>query len=136
MGFPRHEMSRRLSPSFLLGFVALLCTALGLGGVRLYSLYLEHRLSEVSLRIEKTLDRNAELERKLSSLLSPQRVYSVARVQLGMLPPQKMTRLSVVLVPKEGRSQLATGSSRSPNRRESLMEKSLRLFVNQATAQD
>ena len=82
MVIPRHEASRRLSPSFLLVFVTLLCTAMGLGGIRLYSLYLEHRLSEVSLRIERSLDRNAELERKLSTLLSPQRVYHVARGEL------------------------------------------------------
>ena len=136
MVVPRHEASRRLSPSFLLVFVTLLCTAMGLGGIRLYSLYLEHRLSEVSLRIERSLDRNAELDRKLSTLLSPQRVYHVARGELGMLPPQGMISLRVVLPGNPGTMPLATGVPGVSGTRETFMEKSLRLFVDKANAQD
>lgn len=53
--------------------------------MRLYGLYLEHRLAYVTKRIEAVASTNAGLEERYSSLLSPSRIYNYAKSELKMV---------------------------------------------------
>jgi hypothetical protein len=55
-----------------------------LGSLRLYGLYLEHRLANITARIEAVNNKNAVLEEHFSSLLSPSRIYNYAKAELNM----------------------------------------------------
>jgi hypothetical protein len=83
-GSARHETRESCSPLCVLAFAVLVVFSMLLGGMRLYCLNVEHRISEVSSRIERIRDKNAELEDNLAGLLSPARIYTFARMQLGM----------------------------------------------------
>jgi hypothetical protein len=48
-------------------------------------LYLEHRISETAGRIEACRESNLDMSKKYSELLSPARIYSYAREELGMV---------------------------------------------------
>jgi hypothetical protein len=58
---------------------------MSLGSLRLYGLYLEHRLAYMTARIEAVNNKNAVLEERFSSLLSPSRIYNFAKVELNMV---------------------------------------------------
>lgn len=80
----RHE--RRGSTLFAALWLGVMFIALlSLGGLRLYGLFLEQRLAIVSQRIEKVVDMRASLEERRSALLSPARIYGVARSELKMV---------------------------------------------------
>jgi hypothetical protein len=68
---------------------------MSLGSLRLYGLYLEHRLAYVTIRIEAVNDRNAALEERYSSMLSPSRIYNYARSQLNMVTAEEITTIKV-----------------------------------------
>ena len=76
----KHECeSNRHSSLFVLSFLCVFLCAAALGTLRLYGLYLEHRISETSGRIEACREENLALSRRYAQLLSPARIYSYAR---------------------------------------------------------
>ena len=81
----RHETEQRHSTLFVVSFLCVFLCAAALGTLRLYGLYLEHRISETAERIEACAEKNLEMSRKYSELLSPARIYSYARENLGMV---------------------------------------------------
>lgn len=81
----KHECeSNRHSSLFVLSFLCVFLCAAALGTLRLYGLYLEHRISETSGRIEACREENLALSRRYAQLLSPARIYSYARTNLAM----------------------------------------------------
>lgn len=86
MPLPRHESPHRISPSCLFAVMVMAFFAVFLGGVRLYSLYLEYRLSDINSKIEFEMSRKVQLEIKMASMLSPERIYVNAKNKLGMKP--------------------------------------------------
>lgn len=81
----RHETETRHSKLFVASFLCVFLCAAALGSLRLYGLYLEHRISETAGRIEACAEKNLEMSRRYSELLSPARIYSFARQNLGMV---------------------------------------------------
>jgi len=81
---PRHERRTAQSMFWAVCLLCVLVSAMSLGSMRLYGLYLEHRLAYVITKIDTVRNRNAGLEEHYSSLLSPARIYNYARVELGM----------------------------------------------------
>ncbi|EHM09994.1 hypothetical protein TheveDRAFT_0857 [Thermanaerovibrio velox DSM 12556] len=86
MSLPRHESPHRISPSCLFAVMVMAFFAVFLGGVRLYSLYLEYRLSDINSKIEFEMSRKVQLEIKMASMLSPERIYVNAKNKFGMKP--------------------------------------------------
>ncbi len=81
----RHETERPHSSLFVICFLSVFICAAALGTLRLYGLYLEHRISETAGRIEACREDNLDMSKKYSELLSPARIYSYAREELGMV---------------------------------------------------
>lgn len=84
----RHEMApevRSHSSVFVMCFLCVFLCAAALGTLRLYGLYLEHRISETATRIELCREKNLHMAKRYSELLSPARIYSHAREDLGMV---------------------------------------------------
>lgn len=96
MSLPRHERPQRLSPACLGAIAVMVVLAVSLGGVRLYSLYLEYRLSDINSKIEAQVNRRVSLEIKLASLLSPERIYVNAKARLGMEPRSTFQSIRVI----------------------------------------
>ncbi|MDR1482721.1 MAG: hypothetical protein LBI74_08860 [Synergistaceae bacterium] len=65
--------------------LGVLVSVTSLGSMRLYGLYLEHRLADVTRRIAQTADKNSALEERYSYLLSPSRIYTYAKSELRMM---------------------------------------------------
>ncbi len=70
--------------------VGILVSAMSLGSMRLYGLYLEHRLAYVTSRIESVASKNAGLEERYSALLSPSRIYNYAKSELNMVTAREI----------------------------------------------
>lgn len=81
----RCEAAKSKSSLFLLCFLCVFFCASSLGTLRLYGLYLEHRIAQATNRIEQYKEENTEMSKRFSELLSPARVYSYAREELGMV---------------------------------------------------
>lgn len=81
----RHETTKPHSSLFVLSFFCVFVCAALLASLRLYGLYLEHRISQTTTRIEQYRESNLEMSRRFSELLSPARIYSHAREELGMM---------------------------------------------------
>ncbi len=125
----RHEARDSWSPACVVAFGLLVAFSMALGGLRLHCLNVEHRISEISMRIEATRDQNAVLEERLSALLSPARIYTFARNQLGMT---NVKTVEVIRMQGNGgipRSRVAEGN---PDRRRVRSS----LLLSQANAQD
>lgn len=86
----RHAMPSVQPVIFMLCLVGLFVSITCLGSMRLYALYLEHRLASISSKIEVVVDKNAELEERYSALLSPSRVYNYAMSELNMVTAQEV----------------------------------------------
>lgn len=86
-----NSRSSFLAISFLCVFI---CAAL-LGSLRLYCLYLEHRISETTRHIEQCQEENQEMSKRFSELLSPARIYSYAREELGMVNAENITTVQL-----------------------------------------
>ncbi len=86
----RHKAQRPHSSLFVICFLSVFLCAAALGSLRLYGLYLEHRISETASRIDSRKEANLEMSKKYSELLSPARIYSYAREELGMKNSEKM----------------------------------------------
>lgn len=81
----KHERKDSRSAICVVCLVGILVSAMSLGGLRLYGLYLEHRLTDVTARIESMDNKNAILEERHSALLSPSRIYMYAKAELKMV---------------------------------------------------
>ncbi|MCE5202513.1 MAG: hypothetical protein LLF78_08400 [Synergistaceae bacterium] len=86
----RHESEKTYSSIFVISFLCVFLCAAALGSLRLYGLYLEHRISETTGRIEICREKNLVMSRHYSELLSPARIYSYAREKLGMVNAQNV----------------------------------------------
>lgn len=82
----KHEIGKLQSHSsfFVFCFVSVFICAALLATLRLYGLYLEHRISQTASRVEQYKEDNLEMSKRFSELLSPAKVYSYARKELGM----------------------------------------------------
>jgi hypothetical protein len=85
---------------------------MSLGSLRLYGLYLEHRLAHVTARIEAVNDKNAGLEERYSSLLSPSRIYSYAHSVLNMVAASEIETIRIGAEPEV---MTAAGADRRGN---------------------
>lgn len=81
---PKHERIGSQSTICVFCLLGILISSMSLGSMRLYGLYLEHRLADVTRRIEVINSGNSGMEEQYSALLSPSRIYNYARVQLNM----------------------------------------------------
>lgn len=81
----RHETTKPHSSLFVLSFFCVFVCAALLASLRLYGLYLEHRISQTTTRIEQYREDNLEMSRRFSELLSPAKIYGYAREELGMM---------------------------------------------------
>ena len=80
----KHESETKHSSLLVISFLCVFLCAAALGTLRLYGLYLVHRISETASRIELSKEENLVLSRRYAQLLSPARVYNYARCSLGM----------------------------------------------------
>ena len=101
----RHEAERPHSSLFVICFLSVFICAAALGTLRLYGLYLEHRISETAGRIEACRENNLDMSKKYSELLSPARIYSYAREELGMVNAES------IRVVKVGNSAILTAQA-------------------------
>ena len=101
----RHENERPHSSLFVICFLSVFICAAALGTLRLYGLYLEHRISETAGRIEACRESNLDMSKKYSELLSPARIYSYAREELGMVNAEN------IKVVKVGNSDILTAQA-------------------------
>ena len=81
----KHEIDESQPKWCVFCLVGVLISAMALGCLRLYGLYLEHQLADVTQRLRNINDRNVVLEERYSALLSPARIYTYARVELNMV---------------------------------------------------
>ena len=81
----RHETRKAHSSLFVISFLSVFICAAALGTIRLYGLYLEHRISETTANVESCREQNLSLSRQYQELLAPARIYSYARENLGMV---------------------------------------------------
>lgn len=80
----KHERETKHSSLFVISFLCVFLCSAALETLRLYGLYLEHRISETARRIDLCKEENLVLSRRYAQLLSPARVYNYARRDLGM----------------------------------------------------
>lgn len=92
----RHETTKPHSSLFVLSFFCVFVCAALLASLRLYGLYLEHRISQTTTRIEQYKEDNLEMSRRFSELLSPARIYSCAREELGMMNAENIITVQLV----------------------------------------
>ena len=95
----RHEYERPHSSLFVISFLCIFISAAALGSLRLYGLYLEHRISETANRIEVCAEKNLVMSRQYSQLLSPARIYSYAREKLGMMNAEDVKTVKLYNTP-------------------------------------
>ena len=81
----KHEINESQPKWCAICLVGVLISAMALGCLRLYGLYLENQLADVTQRLRNINDRNVVLEERYSALLSPARIYTYARVELNMV---------------------------------------------------
>jgi cell division protein FtsL len=86
----KHEKNGSQLMICVICLVGVLVSAMSLGSMRLYGLYLEHRLAYVTSRIESVANNNAGLEERYSALLSPSRIYNYAKSQLNMVTAREV----------------------------------------------
>ena len=90
---PRKRHQSVFCVLFLFGVLA---SALSLGSIRLYGLYLEQRLAECNTKIENIGDKYAVLQEYYSSLLSPSRIYNYAKSNLNMVTASKIETIKLM----------------------------------------
>jgi cell division protein FtsL len=91
----RHERTGSQSTIFVICLIGVLISAMSLGSLRLYGLYLEHRLGYLTMRIESVNNRNSLLEERYSSLLSPSRIYNIAMTELKMVTASEVETIQL-----------------------------------------
>jgi hypothetical protein len=91
-----HKKRGRQSALCVLFLLGVLVSSLTLGGVRMYGLYLEHRLADCSMKIEAVGDKYAMLEEYHASLLSPSRIYNYAKSELNMVTASEVETIKLM----------------------------------------
>jgi len=86
----KNKTRRHLSVFCVLFLFGVLVSALSLGSLRLYGLYLEQKLADCGMKIETAGDKYAILQEYHASLLSPSRIYNYARYELNMVAASKI----------------------------------------------
>ncbi|MDR1884744.1 MAG: hypothetical protein LBQ56_00615 [Synergistaceae bacterium] len=114
--------------------LGILISATSLGSLRLYGLYLEHRLADVTGRIAATNDRNSALEERFSYLLSPSRIYTYAKSELKMITASEIETIRLRANPASEGS--VAGLTPDEIRNMKGPEGLLSLFTGIANAQD
>jgi hypothetical protein len=111
----RHWKRGKQSALCVLFLFCMLISALSLGGIRLYALYLEHQLADCSKKIEITGDKYAMLEEYHASLLSPSRIYNYAKSELNMVTASEVETIKLISESYKGRevADSSLGSSRA-----------------------
>jgi hypothetical protein len=115
--------------------ICLLCvlvSAMSLGSMRLYGLYLEHRLAYITSKIATIHNKNASLEERYSSLLSPAKIYSYATRELNMVTARN---IEVVRLDRVSVGDVALASLREPAR-DGVKGPAFGAFVQTAHAKD
>ncbi len=117
----RMQRKGRAHSAFAAVAVFVVVLVMGLGGLRIYNMSLEQRLTRLSETIENYQELELDLRNKLASLLSPSRVYSVASAKMGMMtdagvavvtvPPVARPAQSVALRPISGQKGPVAGFS-------------------------
>jgi hypothetical protein len=106
---------------------------MSLGSLRLYGLYLEHRLAYMTARIETVNNKNAVLEERFSSLLSPSRIYNFAKVELNMVTALDVETIHL----REGANDTAVRTPQGRKGGFAAAPRGLsRLFIGAANAKD
>lgn len=89
------ESGRKNSSFFVISLLFVFICAALLGSLRLYGLYIEHRISETNSKIEACREENLNMSKRYSELLSPARVYSYARENLGMVNAENVVTVKL-----------------------------------------
>ncbi len=99
--------SSRTHSAFAAVAVLLGILVMGLGGIRLFNMSLEQRLTRLNETIENYQEIELDLRNNMASLLSPSRVYSVASAKMGM---ENGVAVAVVTVPASASSPVSVAS--------------------------
>ena len=95
-GSVKNKARKRHQSIFCVLFLfGVLVSALSLGSIRLYGLYLEQRLADCSMKIESIGDKYAILQEYHASLLSPSRIYNYAKSHLNMVTASKIETIEL-----------------------------------------
>ena len=99
---------RKACPYVILCTLILFSAFLGLGVLRLYSFRLEDRLNGINRQIESFAARQILLRQKHSALLSPGRIYSFSKNNLGMIYASnvKVLQINAPLLADAGGTEL------------------------------
>ena len=96
-GLVKNKSRKRHQSVFCVLFLfGVLASALSLGSIRLYGLYLEQRLADCNAKIESIGDKYAVLQEYYSSLLSPSRIYNYAKSNLNMVTASKIETIKLM----------------------------------------
>lgn len=79
------SLAREISPYIIFFALVLFGSFMGLGVLRLYSFRLECKLNSINSQIESFQAQQVALKQRLSSLLSPGRIYGYSKKDLGMV---------------------------------------------------
>ena len=93
---PNHKRNGRHSVFCVLFLLGVLISALCLGSIRIYGIYLEHRLADCATQIESEGDTYAMLEEIHAALLSPSRIYNYAKAELNMVAASKTETIKLL----------------------------------------
>jgi cell division protein FtsL len=109
----KREKRGRQSVFCVLFLLGVLVSALSLGSIRLYGLYLEQRLAACNMKIENVGDTYAMLEEYHSSLLSPSRIYNYAKSELNMVTASEIETIKLLSDSYGGRETPRAGSEKT-----------------------
>lgn len=130
---PRHERSGSHSKVCVVFLLGILVSAMSLGSLRLYGIYLEHRLTDVTKRIETVSNNNSGMEEQYSALLSPSRIYNYARLELNMTIAKEIETITIRGDASEGARLASAGEAESVARSPGGL---FGIFVGRANAKD
>ena len=129
----KHECeSNRHSSLFVLSFLCVFLCAAALGPRLLVGVFLERRISETSGRIEACREDNLARSRRFAQLLSPARIYSYDRTNLGM---NNAENIKVVKIESRAVMMANAGLVPAAEAKGGFIE-NLNPFVNRAHAKD
>jgi cell division protein FtsL len=115
---------------FLFG---VLVSALSLGSIRLYGLYLEQRLADCAMKTESVGNDYTLLEEYHASLLSPSRIYNYARSELSMVTASEVETIKLISDSYRGTALADAGNSSNADAGPGVLS---RVFVGTANAKD
>lgn len=129
----KHENPTQLPRLCIYSLIIILISSMSLGGLRLYGLYLEHQLADITQRLQIANDKNTVLEERNSALLSPARIYTYARIELKMIASQKTKTIQV----EAGAPSVAENKNKTVQMASTLYDRYLSpIFVKRANAKD